>query len=121
LADAGLSRAARGAARRARPRGSLRRLLWRAAAGTPGFGARCVGAPGACLTAALGARAEFCCNGTVVEDTELGHVIQLQGDQRKNVSTFLTSNNIANKNKIKVHGADRYERSSAPRLCALCC
>jgi len=56
-----------------------------------------------------------------VEDTELGHVIQLQGDQRKNVSTFLTSNNIANKNKIKVHGADRYERSSAPRLCALCC
>ncbi|KAK8966624.1 hypothetical protein KSP40_PGU010407 [Platanthera guangdongensis] len=32
---------------------------------------------------------EFCCNGTVVEDPELGQVIQLQGDQRKNVSTFL--------------------------------
>ena len=33
--------------------------------------------------------AEFCCNGTVVDDTELGQVIQLQGDQRKNASTFL--------------------------------
>ncbi|CAI9087767.1 OLC1v1021936C3 [Oldenlandia corymbosa var. corymbosa] len=33
---------------------------------------------------------EFCCNGTVVQDPELGQVIQLQGDQRKNVSTFLT-------------------------------
>ncbi|RXH68053.1 hypothetical protein DVH24_028200 [Malus domestica] len=32
---------------------------------------------------------EFCCNGTVVEDPELGQVIQLQGDQRKNVSSFL--------------------------------
>jgi len=34
---------------------------------------------------------EFCCNGTVVEDAELGKVIQLQGDQRKNVHTFLVS------------------------------
>ena len=33
--------------------------------------------------------ADFCCNGNVVEDTELGKVIQLQGDQRKNVSEFL--------------------------------
>ncbi|XP_017695904.1 protein translation factor SUI1 homolog 2-like isoform X1 [Phoenix dactylifera] len=32
---------------------------------------------------------EFCCNGTVVLDPELGQVIQLQGDQRKNVATFL--------------------------------
>ncbi|KAI4340049.1 hypothetical protein MLD38_024924 [Melastoma candidum] len=32
---------------------------------------------------------EFCCNGTVVHDPELGQVIQLQGDQRKNASTFL--------------------------------
>ena len=47
---------------------------------------------------------EFCCNGTVVEDAELGKVIQLQGDQRKNVSTFLVSNNIAKKDLIKIHG-----------------
>jgi translation initiation factor 1 (eIF-1/SUI1) len=33
--------------------------------------------------------ADFCCNGTVVEDDELGQVIQLQGDQRKNVAQFL--------------------------------
>ncbi|KAF2314230.1 hypothetical protein GH714_024310 [Hevea brasiliensis] len=36
---------------------------------------------------------EFCCNGTVVQDPELGQVIQLQGDQRKNVSTFLVQPN----------------------------
>jgi translation initiation factor 1 len=48
--------------------------------------------------------AEFCCNGTVVEDAEMGKVIQLQGDQRKNVSTFLVSNNIAKKDLIKIHG-----------------
>lgn len=27
--------------------------------------------------------AEYCCNGTVIEDEELGKVLQLQGDQRK--------------------------------------
>nr|POE80469.1 protein translation factor sui1 like 1 [Quercus suber] len=37
---------------------------------------------------------EFCCNGTVVQDPELGQVIQLQGDQRKNVSTFLVQAGI---------------------------
>ncbi len=47
---------------------------------------------------------EFCCNGNVVEDDELGQVIQLQGDQRKNVHTFLIDNKIAKKDKIKVHG-----------------
>jgi len=47
---------------------------------------------------------EFCCNGTVVDDDELGQVIQLQGDQRKNVSVFLTTNKIAKKDKIKIHG-----------------
>ncbi|EFJ12950.1 hypothetical protein SELMODRAFT_424772 [Selaginella moellendorffii] len=30
---------------------------------------------------------ESCCNGTVVDDPELGQVIQLHGDQRKNVSS----------------------------------
>lgn len=41
--------------------------------------------------------AEFCCNGTVVESPELGQVIQLQGDQRKNVSSFLVANKLAKK------------------------
>lgn len=44
---------------------------------------------------------EFCCNGTVVEDPEQGHVIQLQGDQRKNVSTFLINEKIVKKDAIK--------------------
>ncbi|TYG47404.1 hypothetical protein ES288_D11G336000v1 [Gossypium darwinii] len=46
---------------------------------------------------------EFCCNGTVVQDPELGQVIQLQGDQRKNVSTFLVQAGIV-KDNIKIHG-----------------
>ena len=48
--------------------------------------------------------AEYCCNGCVVEDEELGKVLQLQGDQRKNVSAFLISNELAKKDTIKVHG-----------------
>ncbi|KAL5736031.1 hypothetical protein ACOSQ2_030819 [Xanthoceras sorbifolium] len=47
---------------------------------------------------------EFCCNGTVVEDPELGQVIQLQGDQRKNVSSFLIQAGIVKKDHIKIHG-----------------
>lgn len=29
------------------------------------------------------------CNGTIVNDSEMGEVIQLQGDQRKDVQEFL--------------------------------
>ncbi|XP_022873362.1 protein translation factor SUI1 homolog [Olea europaea var. sylvestris] len=47
---------------------------------------------------------EFCCNGNVVQDKELGKVIQLQGDQRKNVSQFLINANIVKKGQIKIHG-----------------
>jgi translation initiation factor 1 len=47
---------------------------------------------------------EFCCNGTVVQDPELGQVIQLQGDQRKNVATFLVQAGIVKKENIKIHG-----------------
>ena len=32
---------------------------------------------------------KFACNGTIVSDTEMGEVIQLQGDQRKDVQEFL--------------------------------
>uniref|UniRef100_A0A0D6R2L8 SUI1 domain-containing protein n=1 Tax=Araucaria cunninghamii TaxID=56994 RepID=A0A0D6R2L8_ARACU len=47
---------------------------------------------------------EFCCNGTVVQDSELGQVIQLQGDQRKNASQFLINAGLVKKDKIKIHG-----------------
>nr|XP_043622787.1 protein translation factor SUI1 homolog 2-like [Erigeron canadensis] len=47
---------------------------------------------------------EFCCNGTIVQDKELGKVIQLQGDQRKNAYTFLTRVHLVKKDQIKIHG-----------------
>jgi translation initiation factor 1 len=46
---------------------------------------------------------EFACNGTLVDDEELGQVIQLQGDQRQKVSEFLIEEGI-NKTDVKVHG-----------------
>ncbi|TAQ88201.1 hypothetical protein B7494_g3505 [Chlorociboria aeruginascens] len=33
---------------------------------------------------------KFACNGTIVVDSEMGEVLQLQGDQRKDVLEFLT-------------------------------
>ncbi|KAJ4725098.1 Protein translation factor SUI1-like [Melia azedarach] len=47
---------------------------------------------------------EFCCNGTVVNDKELGKVIQLQGDQRKKVMNFLVKAKLVDKDHIKMHG-----------------
>jgi len=47
---------------------------------------------------------EFCCNGNVVVDKELGKILQLQGDQRKNLSTFLVSGGIVAKDRLKIHG-----------------
>ncbi|KAF5365783.1 hypothetical protein D9758_003264 [Tetrapyrgos nigripes] len=46
---------------------------------------------------------EFACNGTLVDDEKMGQVIQLQGDQRNKISTFLVDNGIE-KSTIKVHG-----------------
>ncbi|XP_019191100.1 PREDICTED: protein translation factor SUI1 homolog 2-like [Ipomoea nil] len=47
---------------------------------------------------------ELCCNGNVVQDKEVGKVIQLQGDQRKNVSQFLVNAGLVKKDRIKIHG-----------------
>lgn len=47
---------------------------------------------------------EFCCNGNVVNDKELGKVIQLQGDHRKNVLNFLVKNKLVDKDCVKLHG-----------------
>ncbi|KAI0277700.1 eukaryotic translation initiation factor 1 [Russula aff. rugulosa BPL654] len=46
---------------------------------------------------------EFACNGTLVDDEEMGKVIQLQGDQRAKISTFLVENGIP-RASIKLHG-----------------
>jgi len=47
---------------------------------------------------------EFACNGTVVDDEEMGQIIQLQGDQRLKIYTFLTEEGGLDKSSIKVHG-----------------
>ena len=47
---------------------------------------------------------DFCCNGCIVKDAQLGIVIQLQGDQRENVRTFLINKEISGNNFITIHG-----------------
>lgn len=64
---------------------------------------------------------EFACNGTLVEDEELGECIQLQGDHRVKVQQFLITGGypacacpwyfltvspegIATKDQVKLHG-----------------
>merc|ERR1712168_822524 len=47
---------------------------------------------------------EFNCNGTVVDDEQYGEVIQLSGDQRNNIQSFLVDCNICKKESIVVHG-----------------
>ncbi|KAM4606273.1 eukaryotic translation initiation factor 1b [Polymixia lowei] len=47
---------------------------------------------------------KFACNGTVIEHSEYGEVIQLQGDQRKNICQFLLEFGIVREEQLKVHG-----------------
>ncbi|TDZ22327.1 Protein translation factor sui1 [Colletotrichum orbiculare MAFF 240422] len=50
---------------------------------------------------------KFACNGTIVEDDDLGEVIQLQGDQRKNIHDFLIDKQEGlemDSKLVKVHG-----------------
>merc|ERR1711872_914610 len=47
---------------------------------------------------------EFACNGTVVEHSEYGEVLQMQGDQRELIAQFLVKCDIVKKSQIKVHG-----------------
>mmetsp|Transcript_15463 Transcript_15463/g.31856 ORF Transcript_15463/g.31856 Transcript_15463/m.31856 type:complete len:109 (+) Transcript_15463:17-343(+) len=46
----------------------------------------------------------FSCNGAVQKDDEAGEVIQLSGDQRTNVQTFLVDQEICLKDSIILHG-----------------
>ena len=50
---------------------------------------------------------KFACNGTIVADSEMGEVIQLQGDQRKDVQEFLVDKKEGlglEGQTVKVHG-----------------
>lgn len=46
----------------------------------------------------------FSCNGALIHSEELGTVVQLQGDQRKNASDFLVKEKIIKKSQVKIHG-----------------
>ncbi|CAO2043821.1 unnamed protein product [Urochloa humidicola] len=48
---------------------------------------------------------ELCCSGIVVEDEDLGSVIQLQGDHRKAVGAFLVKAGMVSKANVKIHGS----------------
>ena len=50
-------------------------------------------------------RKTFSTNGTILHDEEVGDVIQLQGDRRRDAFDFLTKYNICRGEEIKVHGA----------------
>ena len=45
---------------------------------------------------------EFACNGTVVDHPEYGEVIQLQGDQRNSIKSFLLKMKLAKEDQLKV-------------------
>jgi len=46
----------------------------------------------------------FSCNGALIKSEELGIVVQLQGDQRKNALEFLVKEKIVKKSQVKIHG-----------------
>jgi translation initiation factor 1 len=46
----------------------------------------------------------FSTNGTILVDADMGNVLQLQGDQRKNVAEFLVKFKICAKGEVKIHG-----------------
>lgn len=50
------------------------------------------------------AKKEFATNGSIVNDTELGEVIQLQGDQRQKISDLMVASMGIKKSNIKIHG-----------------
>jgi translation initiation factor 1 len=54
---------------------------------------------------------EYACNGTIIQDKDMGEVIQLQGDHRTKVMDFLTDKDkdkmgkyALQKDHIKIHG-----------------
>lgn len=47
---------------------------------------------------------EFCCNGCIVDDKDLGKIIKLTGDQRQTASNFLVKEEIVAESNLKIHG-----------------
>jgi len=46
----------------------------------------------------------FKTNGTLVQDEELGTILQLQGDFRAEVGEFLLDQGFSDKDHLKIHG-----------------
>ncbi|KAF2068273.1 hypothetical protein CYY_010402 [Polysphondylium violaceum] len=46
----------------------------------------------------------FSCNGNIATDDQIGKVIQLQGDHRKEVQNFLIEEKISKPAYVKIHG-----------------
>ena len=60
---------------------------------------------------------KFACNGTSVSDVEMGEVVQLQGDQRKDVQDFLTDKKEGlglDAKTIKVSHTHVFQKSKFP-------
>jgi translation initiation factor 1 len=49
-------------------------------------------------------KTSFACNGTIINDEELGQVIQLQGDHRLKSRDYLAEKLKKDKNLFKIHG-----------------
>lgn len=47
---------------------------------------------------------QFSTNGTILNDKEVGEVIQVQGDQRRAVADFLVQYKILSRDEVVVHG-----------------
>ncbi|KAJ5077208.1 eukaryotic translation initiation factor eif1 [Anaeramoeba ignava] len=54
----------------------------------------------------LGAlRKQLHCTGTVIDNEDLGLILQLTGDQRQAVAKFLLDEEICTKDNLKIHGS----------------
>ncbi|OAL22679.1 hypothetical protein AYO20_11167 [Fonsecaea nubica] len=58
---------------------------------------------------------KFACNGTIVTDSEMGEVIQLQGDQRKDVQEFLVAKDGLELDAKTIKGPPSYGDAFVPR------
>lgn len=44
------------------------------------------------------------CNGSILEDDEMGEILQLSGDQRSNIRDFFVREEICHEDQIVIHG-----------------
>lgn len=47
---------------------------------------------------------KFNCNGSIMRDDRMGDIIQLSGDQRTNIKSFLVYHQICQEGEILIHG-----------------